>query len=67
MKFKLSVVILTGILTAILLAINLKSADHSATDKWTSFGLGMVSVVFLSSLISLIAFYRKQRTIRSGD
>ncbi|HTI58796.1 hypothetical protein [Mucilaginibacter sp.] len=67
MKFKLRIVIFTGILTALLLVIDLKTVNHSAGDKWASFGLGFCSVVFLSCLLSLITSYRKQRTARSGE
>jgi len=62
MKFKLLAAIFSGIFIAILLIINLKSPSHSATDKWTSFGLGMISVIFIAALVAVINSYRKQKT-----
>lgn len=60
MKFKSFITIISGLLMVILLLVDLKSGQNSAVDKWTSFGLGMTSVVFISGLVSLIALYRKK-------
>ena len=60
MKFKSFITIISGLLMVILLLVDLKSGKNSAVDKWTSFGLGMTSVVFISGLVSLIALYRKK-------
>ena len=62
MKFKLLAAIFSGVFIVILMVINLKSGQHSATDKWTSFGLGMISVIFIATAAAFIKGYRKQKT-----
>ena len=62
MKFKSLITIISGLGMIILLLVDLKSGQNSTVDKWTSFGLGMISVIFISSLISLIALYKKRKT-----
>jgi hypothetical protein len=54
MKLKFLVPLVTGILAAVLLYISLVTTDNSTADKLASFGLGAVSVIFISSLISAI-------------
>lgn len=63
MKLKLLAAIFSGIFIVILLGINLKSAQHSVTDKWTSFGLGLVTVLFIAASAAFIKSYRKQKTM----
>ena len=60
MKIKLLIAIVSAILLAFFLFIDSKAIDNSATDKWASFGMGMVSVIFVSSSLSAINIYRKQ-------
>jgi len=60
MKIKLLIAIVSAILLAFFLFIDSKATDKSATDKWSSFGMGMVSVIFVSSSLSAINIYRKQ-------
>ena len=61
MKIKLLIAIVSAILLAFFLFIDSKAIDNSATDKWASFGMGMVSVIFVSSSLSAINIYRKQK------
>jgi len=59
MKIKLLIAIVSAILLAFFLFIDSKAADNSATEKWASFGMGMVSVIFISSSLSAFNIYRK--------
>lgn len=63
MKLKWIILILSAILIVILLVIDKQSAQDSGTDKWTSFGLGVLSVVFVESIMALIAKNRKKKAI----
>lgn len=60
MKIKLLIAIVSAILLAFFLFIDSRATDNSATDKWASFGMGMVSVIFVSSSLSAFNIYRKQ-------
>ena len=63
MKIKLLIAIVSGILLAFFLFIETNATDNSATDKWASFGMGMASVIFISSSLSAFSIYRKQNRI----
>lgn len=62
MKFKSFITLASGLLLVGLLLFNFNSEHNSAADKWTSFGLGMLSVIFISNLISFIALYKKKKS-----
>jgi hypothetical protein len=63
MKIKLLICIISAVLLVLFLLIDLTSADNSATDKWTSFGLGMMAPIFISSIIATVIHYRKQKAL----
>ncbi len=63
MKIKLLIVLVSGALLVLFLLVNLQSANNSATDKWTSFGLGMMAPIFISSIIATVIYYRKQKAL----
>jgi len=60
MKIKLLIAIISAILLAFFLFIDSKATNNSATEKWASFGMGMVLVIFISSSLSAFNIYRKQ-------
>ena len=60
MKIKLLIALFSAILLAFFLLIDSKATDNSAAEKWASFGMGMVSVIFVSSSLSAINIYRKK-------
>ena len=53
MKLKFLVPVVTGILTAVFLYIS-STTQNSTVDKWTSFGMGITTAIFVSSLIAAI-------------
>lgn len=53
MKMKLLVPIVTGVLTVLFLYIS-STTGNSTVDKWTSFGMGITTAIFVSSLIAVI-------------
>lgn len=63
MKLKLIIPVVSGILIIILLAIDKYSDQNSVTDKWVSFGLGVLSVLFVSSILSSMSKKDKEKTI----
>ncbi|HVV54491.1 MAG TPA: hypothetical protein VHC47_04175 [Mucilaginibacter sp.] len=63
MKIKLLISVLSAILFVFFLAIDLKAGHDSATDKWMSFGMGVMAPVCLAGLISTVMLYRKQKSI----
>ena len=63
MKIKLLITLISGVLLVLFLLIDLKSADNSAIDKWTSFGLGLMAPIFVSGIIATVVSYRKQKAV----
>jgi len=63
MKLKLTIPVISGILIIILLVIDKYSNQNSFADKWASFGLGLLSAVFVSSILAFIFKKDKEKTI----
>ncbi len=63
MKIKLLLLFASGILLVVLLLIDLRSGNDKTTDKWASFGLGMMAPIFVSSIIAAVLEYRKQKAL----
>jgi hypothetical protein len=61
MKTKLLITIFSALLFIVCLVLGLKAENHSALDKWTSFGMGFTAPVCIMSVISLIIGKRAQR------
>jgi len=63
MKIKLLLAIASAFLLVLFLIIDLKSIHDSTTDKWASFGLGMMAPIFIAGIIATIIRYRKQKAL----
>ena len=63
MKLKLIIPVISGVLIVILLVIDKYSNQSSVTDKWVSFGLGLLSAVFVGSILASISKKDKEKTI----
>ncbi len=60
MKIKLLITVVSAVLLVVFLIIDLKSVNDSATDKWTSFGLGAMAPILVSGVISIVRAWRQK-------
>ena len=63
MKLKWIIPIASAVLIVIFLIINKYSVQDSTTDKWTSFGLGFSSAVFVVTLVPIIVKNNKKKAV----
>jgi ethanolamine transporter EutH len=59
MKTKIRVTLITGILSVVFLVTNLTYSNDRLIDKWTSFGLGVSSAIFIAEALLLVRTMNK--------
>ena len=63
MKLKWIIPIASAVLMVIFLIVDKYSAPDSTTDKWTSFGLGFSSAIFVAALLPIIIKSDRKNTV----
>jgi hypothetical protein len=54
MKTKLLITIFAALLFIVCLVLGLKAENHSALDKWTSFGMGFSIPILIGGLVAVL-------------